>query len=70
MGSNAGPNGEMGPMLGMSELSGAHACKVGVSCGSWRCRWGAIYGTLAGCLCGADAVDRVRTCQMDCWETG
>ena len=33
MGSDAGPNGEMGPMLGMSELGGAYACKVGVSCG-------------------------------------
>ena len=70
LGNDAGLRGEMGSMLEMSGLGGAHACLVGVSSGSWCCRWGAIHGSLMGCLCGADAIDRVRTCRMDCWETG
>ena len=70
LGNDAGLHGEMGSMLEMSGLGGAHACLMGVSRGSWYCRWGAIPGSLMGCLCGADAIDRVRTCRMDCLETG
>ena len=34
---DAGLRGEMGSMLEMSGLGGAHACLVGVSSGSWCC---------------------------------
>ena len=50
LGNDAGLRGEMGSMLEMSGLGGAHACLMGVSRGSWYCRWGAIQGSIRGRL--------------------
>ena len=48
LGSAAGPREEMGSLAKMSELSGAHACIMGVVHGSGDCGWGAIQGSIWG----------------------
>ena len=46
LGNDAGLRGEMGSMLEMSGLGGAHACPMGVVQGSDSCGWGAIQGSI------------------------
>ena len=70
LGNDAGLRGEMGSMLEMSGLGGAHACLMGVSRGSWYCRWGAIQGSIRGRFHGTEAVDRARSCWRGQWEPG
>ena len=70
LGNDAGLRGEMGSMLEMSGLGGAHACPMGVVQGSDCCGWDAIQGSMCGRFHGAEAADRARSCWRDCWETG
>ena len=65
LGNDAGLRGEMGSMLEMSGLGGAHACPMGVVRGSYCCRWDAVQGSIWGRFRWAEAVDRGRACRRD-----